>query len=507
MPITIYNKADARAKLLAGAKIIYDVVSSTAGPGGRPTLQYDGVLRSTKDGCYSAGWCGSNDRAELAGIVALRQVGQACAQEAGDGTTAAITLAYHLLKGGEQALSSTNPAQLVREMEAAVEEICRALDEMAIPVQGEMIRSVCYCSTNRDERTTNLIVDAFRAAGPNGLKTVAVSDTEEDSLETGSGMMLPNGWFTSFFINTNKGTCVLESPRVLITDRKLAQITPEWMALLERAFQGGKPLWIVADDFSGHFLQVLTLNKQKNGFPVLLTKAPGVGLQKKDWLHDLWAYCGGVPIWGELGQENPVENHRLGEVRRVIANRTTTTVEGIPSAAVDMRMAEIRQEMQVSGDPFTRDKCQERIARLSGKIVTLKVGGSTELARKERMDRIEDAINAVQKAIDGGVVPGGGVAMWQCCDPILKTTGQVIVMNAVIEPFRSIMANAGMSLNERVIQSWECFDVTSDKVVDAVEAGILDPVTVVKTSLRKAASVAAQILSAGALIIEEVTTK
>ena len=543
MPKRILYGEEARAKILEGVDALANAVKSTLGPRGRNVVlftKYDSPI-ITKDGVTVAKAIDLEDPSLDAGAQLVKQAASTTADTAGDGTTTAVVLAQKIYSEGMKAINAkANPVAIARGIEKAVDFICGKinpktglrsageLDKYSQPVVGDMIVQVGTVSANGDEKIGQLIAEAMRQAGKDGVITVEESKTIETSLESVEGMQLRTGFISPYFVtDADRQECVLNDCFLLICEQKLGSIGPI-KGIFERVQQTGKPIFVIAEDVEGEVIPVLVVNKLKGNLGSCAVKAPGVGAFRKELLGDIAALTGGRAIMQDLGAtpEN-VKLEDLGRAEKIIITRTTTTiVRGAgEKEAVAERVKAIRTQIGLlePGQDYERDRLQERLAKLVGGVSIIKVGADSDVAMQEKKARVEDAMFATRAAVEEGVVPGGGVALARlaCMDwphtefgefGTDEATGIDIVRFAMSEPLRCIAANCGdnpASVLENVLNhdGPDDFDFGYNALTGSygnlVERGILDPTKVVRTALQNAASVAGIMLTVETLVIDE----
>ena len=527
---------EARAKILEGVNALANAVKSTLGPRGRNVVIFTKWDRPlvTKDGVTVAKSIDLDDPSLDAGAQLVKQAAENTADSAGDGTTTAVVLAQKIYSEGMKAINSkANPVAIQRGIEKAVDFICgkvdpktglRAkgeLDKYSRPVIGEMIEQVGTVSANGDEKIGRLIADAMRQAGKDGVITVEESKTIETSLESVEGMQLKTGFISPYFVTDDeRQESVLEDCYILLTDLKLGSFAP-LNPLFDAVYKKGKPLLVMAEDVEGEVIPVMIVNLRAGRLKSCAVKALGVGPFRKELLNDIAALTGGRAILQDLGNTpDAIKLDDLGRADKVIVTRgNTTIVRGRGDKdRVSERVSSIRKQLEVldTGAQYERDRLQERLAKLVGGVSIIKVGAESQAAMGEKKARVEDAMFATRAAVEEGVVPGGGVTLLRIgvnnSFPNLmgdEATGAHIVLEAMGEPFRCIVSNAGQTIlnvaTEVVASSNFNFGYNAmlDRFEDLMDAGILDPTKVVRTALQNAASVAGIMLTVETLIIDE----
>lgn len=515
---------DARQKLLAGIEQLSNTVKVTLGPKGRNVVlskSYGGPL-ITNDGVTIAKEIELKDPYEDMGAQMIKEASSKTNDAAGDGTTTATLLAESIIKEGLRNLKDgANPVVLKRGMLQAAHAVSDALAEMAIQVgdSKDKIEQVATISA-QDPEVGKLIAEIMEMVGNDGVIKVEESQTMGLEKDVVTGMQFDNGYISPYFVtDPQRMEAVYDDAKILITDKKISSVQ-EVLPILEKvAGTGKKELVIVAEDVDGEALATLVLNKLRGVFNILAVKAPGFGDRRKEMLQDIAVLTGGTVVSSDLGMtlEN-VELSDLGEARKFVADKDNTTIiEGKGSQSdVEGRVAELKIALENSSSDYDSEKLKERIAKLSGGVGVIKVGAATEVELKEQKLRIEDALNATRAAVQGGIVPGGGVALIRAIakleelesklDGDLKT-GVLIVKNVLSAPLHQIAENAGKAGNEivdKVMSSKgnEGYDAASDDFVDMVKAGIIDPAMVVRSAIENAVSVAAIFLTMEAAVCD-----
>jgi len=507
-----------------GARILARAVTATLGPRGRNVViqRSFGAPTVTKDGVSVAREIELADPFENMGAQMVREVASRTSDVAGDGTTTATVLAQSMLAEGLKALAAgMNPMDLKRGIDQAVEAAVEALKAIAIPCDTDKaIAQVGTISANGDAEIGRLIADAMARVGREGVITVEEGTGLVNELQVVEGMQFDRGYLSPYFITRpEQRTAELEEPRVLLCDRRLSNIR-ELLPLLESVAQAGKPLLVVAEDVDGEALATLVVNTLRGIIRTAAVKAPAFGDRRKAILQDLAVVTGGTVISEEAGltlEKATLED--LGTARKVVVTRDDTTVVGGggETAAIEARGAQLRREIEEAPSDYDREKLQERLAKLTGGVAVLKVGAATEVAMKEKKDRVDDAVHATRAAVEEGVVPGGGVALVRALQSLRRQgpaganhdqdLGIAIVLRAMEQPLRDIVANAG--LEPSVVLSQVSggegnygFDAQSHAFGDLSELGILDPTKVVRVALQNAASVAGLMVTTEAMVAE-----
>jgi chaperonin GroEL len=515
--------SDARERLLRGVDVLANAVKVTLGPKGRNVVieKSFGAPRITKDGVTVAKEIELEDKYENLGAQLLREVASKTNDLAGDGTTTATVLAQAIVREGAKAVAaSLNPLDLKRGIDLAVAEAIKDIEKRSRKVQSsEEVAQVGTISANGDVEIGKIIANAVKKVGNDGVITVEEAKSLDTELDVVEGLQFDRGYLSPYFVtNSDKLLVEFEDPYILIHEAKLNSLHP-LLPVLEAVAQSGKPLLVIAEDVEGEALATLVVNRLRGGLKIAAVKAPGFGDRRKAQLEDIAVLTGGQTISEELGIKlEKVTLSQLGRAKRVRIDKENTTVVGGAGKRkeIDARIAQIRAQVEETTSDYDREKLQERLAKLSGGVAVIRVGGATEVEVKERKDRVDDALNATRAAIAEGIVPGGGVALLRAKTAIGRLThanpdvqaGINIVLKALEAPIRQIAENAGVEGSIVVGKILENksptygFDAQAEKYVDLIEAGIVDPAKVVRTALQDAASIASLIVTTEALVAE-----
>ncbi|MDH2399855.1 chaperonin GroEL [Bradyrhizobium sp. SSUT18] len=515
--------ADARERLLRGVDVLANAVKVTLGPKGRNVVieKSFGAPRITKDGVTVAKEIELEDKYENIGAQLLREVASKTNDLAGDGTTTATVLAQAIVREGAKAVAaSLNPLDLKRGIDLAVAEAIKDIEKRARKVQSsEEVAQVGTISANGDVEIGKIIANAVKKVGNDGVITVEEAKSLDTELDVVEGLQFDRGYLSPYFVtNSEKLLVEFEDPYILIHEAKLSSLHP-LLPVLEAVAQSGKSLLVIAEDVEGEALATLVVNRLRGGLKIAAVKAPGFGDRRKAQLEDIAILTGGQTISEDLGikLEN-VTLSQLGRAKKVRIDKENTTVVGGAGKRkdIDARIAQIRAQVEDTTSDYDREKLQERLAKLSGGVAVIRVGGATEVEVKERKDRVDDALNATRAAIAEGIVPGGGVALLRAKTAIGRLThanpdvqaGINIVLKALEAPIRQIAENAGVEGSIVVGKILENrsptygFDAQTEQYVDLINAGIVDPAKVVRTALQDAASIASLIVTTEALVAE-----
>ncbi len=518
----LFFDEEARHAILKGVTTLTDAVKATLGPKGRNVIidRKFGAPNITKDGVTVAKEIELKDPFENMGAQLVREVASKTSDAAGDGTTTATVIAYALYREGmKNVTAGSNPMDLKRGIEKAVEVAVEELKGMSKPVQDKKeIAQVGTISANNDPSIGELISDAMDKVGKDGVITVEEAKSMATTLDIVEGMQFDRGYISPYFItDPERMECNLEDAYILIHDKKISSMR-DLIPLLEQIAKMGKPLLILAEDVEGEALATLVVNKLRGTLQICAVKAPGFGDRRKAMLEDIAILTGGTVISEDIGMK--LENVKitdLGRAKKITVDKENTTiVEGAgDTASIQGRIKQIKTQMEETTSDYDREKLQERLAKLAGGVAVINVGAATETEMKEKKARVEDALHATRAAVEEGIIPGGGVALLRCI-PKLESldlagdqqVGVSIVKKALEEPIKQIVANAGLEgaiIVEKVKESTDKnygFDAQSEKFTDMIEAGIIDPTKVTRTALQNAASVASLMLTTEVMVTE-----
>lgn len=547
----ILSGSEARRKLLEGMATLAEPVAATLGPQGRNVIIHIGwgqAPRSTRDGVTVARSIDLDDPIADAGAQMLKKIAMETAEATGDGTTTVTVLALSMVRAGVEAIEKgANPAALKREILAAAKEAAERLNKMAVPVHGEKIEQVATIAANNDEELGKIIAEAIRRAGSHGIVTVEDSQNLETSVVSAEGMRLSSGWASPYFVNNpQKQEFSADDCRVFIFERKLGNLTSGLQEALGKIAASREPLLILAESIEGDMLSTLVANRMGNsqrGIPPIPWCAVRVPQgTSRDALHDIAAVVGGEAITQDRGiAEDDAPLNFMGKAKSVKVTRYhTTIVAEARTSAIEERIESIRMQLAETQDPIERDRFQERLAKLSGGVAMIRVGAATEVELKEKKARIEDAIHATKAAIEEGIVPGGGMALFSLIESLLwidsempqgvgsfvlpgqkipikrgrdpmsagfwegGNAGQQIVNQALSEPLRRIVENAGESMAVVLgkVGQKKGWNALTGEYGDPIEMGVVDPLKVTRTALLNAASLAAMVLLTENLVID-----
>jgi len=517
----------ARHKLLAGVNILADAVKVTLGPKGRNVVleRSFGAPTVTKDGVSVAKEIELKDKFENMGAQMVKEVASKTSDVAGDGTTTATVLAQSIVREGMKFVASgMNPMDLKRGIDKAVIAVVEELKKLSKPcTTSKEIAQVGAISANADEAIGKIISDAMDKVGKEGVITVEDGKGLQNELEVVEGMQFDRGYLSPYFINNaEKQISVLEEPYILLHDKKISNIR-ELLPILEQVAKSGKPLLIVAEEVEGEALATLVVNNLRGILKTSAVKAPGFGDRRKAMLEDIAILTGGQVIAEEVGLTlEKAALKDLGRAKRVeVAKEETTLIDGAGDPkAIEARVKNIRTQIDEATSDYDKEKLQERVAKLAGGVAVIKVGAATEVEMKEKKARVEDALHATRAAVEEGIVAGGGVAYIRARVALDELKGENpdqdagirIVMRALEEPLRQIVANSGAEPSVVMNKIAEGkgnfgFNAQTEQFGDLVEMGVLDPTKVSRTALQNAASVAGLLLTTEAMVAELVEEK
>ena len=518
----IIQGAPSRQAILRGINQLADAVKITLGPKGRNVVidKKFGSPTITKDGVTVAKEIELKDALENMGAQMVREVASKTSDVAGDGTTTATVLAQAIFREGVKTVAAgANPMALKRGIERAVELVVEEIKKLAKPVKGDMIAQVGTVSANGDATIGNIISEAMKKVGKDGVITVEEAKTIETTLEVVEGMQFDRGYLSPYFVtNPDRMEAVLENAFILLHEKKISSMK-ELLPLLEQIAKTGKPFLIVAEEVEGEALATLVVNKLRGTLNCVAVKAPGFGDRRKAMLEDLAVLTGGKVISEDLGIKlESVQLADLGRAKKITVDKdNTTVVEGAGKPAdIQGRVKQLRTQVEDTTSDYDREKLQERLAKLVGGVAVIKVGAATETELKEKKARVEDAMHATRAAVEEGIVPGGGVTFIRALSVLEKKLkldedeqiGVNIVRRALEEPLRQIAQNAGVEgavvLARVRAENGENYgyNAESDTYGDLVKEGVIDPAKVTRIALQNAASIAGLMLTTEALIAD-----
>src|SRR5687768_6231029 len=511
----------ARSRVQTGVDTLANAVKVTLGPRGRNVVieKSWGAPTVTKDGVTVAKEIELENKFENMGAQMVKEVASKTSDNAGDGTTTATVLAQAIYHHGSKLVAAGhNPMELKRGIDTAVGHIVEALKKVSTPTKGkEDIAQVGTISANGDTEIGEMIAEAMKKVGKEGVITVEEAKTLNSELDVVEGMQFDRGYLSPYFVtDTERMEVVLNDAYVLTHERKISNMK-ELLPVLEQVAKQGKPLLIIAEDVDGEALATLVVNKLRGTLQICAVKAPGFGDRRKEMLKDIATLSGGQAVTEDLGLK--LENltlSDLGQAKRITVDKDNTTVVdgGGKKPDIEARVKQIRAQIEETTSDYDREKLQERLAKLVGGVAVIKVGAATEVEMKEKKARVEDALHATRAAVEEGVVPGGGVALLRCISAIDKLDvgeeqqfGVQIIKRAIEEPLRQIAQNAGVDgsiVVSKVREGKDAFGFNAATLEygDLVKAGVIDPTKVVRMALQNAASVASLLLTTEAMIAE-----
>ena len=513
---------DARTRMVRGVNVLANAVKATLGPKGRNVVleKSFGAPTITKDGVSVAKEIELADKFENMGAQMVKEVASKTNDNAGDGTTTATVLAQALIREGAKAVAAgMNPMDLKRGSDQAVKAAVVELKNISKPTTDDKaIAQVGTISANSDESIGNIIAEAMKKVGKEGVITVEEGSGLENELDVVEGMQFDRGYLSPYFINNQQSQSAdLDDPFILLHDKKISNVR-DLLPVLEGVAKAGKPLLIVAEEVEGEALATLVVNTIRGIVKVVAVKAPGFGDRRKAMLEDMAVLTGGTVISEEVGlalEKATIKD--LGRAKKVqVSKENTTIIDGAgDSAAIESRVGQIKTQIEDTSSDYDREKLQERVAKLAGGVAVIKVGASTEIEMKEKKARVEDALHATRAAVEEGVVPGGGVALVRALVAVGNLTGAnedqthgiQIALRAMEAPLREIVANAGEEPSVILNKVKEGtgnygYNAANGEFGDMVEFGILDPTKVTRSALQNAASIAGLMITTEAMVAD-----
>ena len=513
---------EVRQKMITGVNILSNAVKITLGPKGRNVIleRSFGAPTITKDGVSVAKEIELKDKFENMGAQMVKEVASKTSDIAGDGTTTATVLAQAIIREGMKSVAAgMNPMDLKRGIDKAVEAGVAELKKLSKPcTTSKEIAQVGSISANSDHSIGQIIADAMDKVGKEGVITVEDGSGLTNELDVVEGMQFDRGYLSPYFINNaDRQIALLENPFILLHDKKISSIR-DLLPALEQVAKSSRPLLIIAEDIEGEALATLVVNNIRGILKTVAVKAPGFGDRRKAMLEDIAILTGGTVISDEVGLKlETIKIEDLGQAKRIeVGKENTIIIDGAADAKnIKSRIAQIKTQIEEATSDYDKEKLQERVAKLAGGVAVIKVGATTEIEMKEKKARVEDALHATRAAVEEGIVAGGGVAYIRVRDAIAKTKGDNsdqeagvrIVLRAVEEPLRQIVANAGVEpsvvLNNVVAGKGNYgFNAANETYGDMVEMGVLDPTKVTRTALQHAASIAGLMLTTDCMIAD-----
>jgi len=515
---------EARDLLKKGVDALADAVKITLGPKGRNVVidKKFGAPQVTKDGVTVAKEIDLADEFENLGAQMVKEVASKTNDDAGDGTTTATLLAQSIVEVGlKNVMAGANPMDLKRGIDKAVVKVIEFLKDTTEEIGDDItkIEAVASVSANNDAEIGKLIADAMEKVKKEGVITIEEAKVSETYVEVVEGMQFDRGYISPYFVtDTDKMEAVLETPYILLYDKKIS-VMKDLLPVLESAVQSGKPLMIVAEDVDGEALATLVVNKLRGSLKVSAVKAPGFGDRRKEMLEDIAILTGGTVISEEKGLKlEGATLEMLGQCEKISIDKDNTTiVNGSGDKAnIDARVNQIKTQIENTTSDYDKEKLQERLAKLAGGVAVLYVGAASEVEMKEKKDRMSDALNATRAAVEEGIVAGGGVGYVRAIDVLEKfkgdnddeTTGVAIIRRALEEPLRQIAENAGVdgAVAAQKVKEGKGdfgFNARTEKYEDLKKVGVIDPTKVTRIALENAASIAGMLLTTECVLADE----
>nr|ARO91354.1 60 kDa chaperone protein [Rhodochaete parvula]ASK39570.1 chaperonin GroEL [Rhodochaete parvula] len=519
----ILYEDEARQALETGIEILTKAVAVTIGPKGRNVVisKTKAIPQIINDGVSIAKEIELKDPKQNAGVSLIKQAASKTNEIAGDGTTTATILAYSMIKEGVKSLSAgNNPISIKKGIQKATLFVISRITEIARPIQNlEAIINIASISAGNDKHTGSIIASAIKKVGRDGIISIEEGRLTTTELEITEGMKLNRGFMSPYFVNdVKKMEIVMENPLVLITDKKITLVQQELIPILEKTAKTGKPILIIADDIEKEALATIIVNKLKGKINIAAIRAPEFGNKRKTLLQDIAILTNGEVITEDLGLNlNNTDLSLLGVARKIIINKDSTTIIADDNKVkINARCEQIRRQIEISDNLYNKENLQERLAKLIGGVAVIKVGAATEIEMKERKLRLEDALNATKAAIEEGIVAGGGSTLVHISQDLQlwskenlnaeELIGATIVEQALIQPFTTIVNNAGqngIAIVQKVKNKHEYigYNASKYKFINMYEEGIIDPAKVTRSAIQNAASVANMFLTTECLVI------
>lgn len=517
----VFHGEVSRKKLLEGVNELAESVKTTLGPRGRNVIIQTGATpHITKDGVTVAKSIEFSDNSKNIGAQVIKEAAQQTADNAGDGTTTSTVLAQYIFNEGMKYVEQgANPIELRRGMDAAVKEIVKNLiEDVSIKVEtNEQIKQVATISANGDDTIGSMIADAMEQVGRDGVITVEEGSSNNDELEIVEGLEFDKGYLSHYFINNQeKLNVVLEEPKILLFNGKLSDMD-SIVPALETISSKNEAIVVIASEIEGQALATMVVNSARGTIKALAVAAPGFGQERTEILKDISSLTGAT-VFGTV--DNDIEDFTyedLGSADKVVSTKHKTAIVGGhgETEELQLRISQIKNEIEESDSDFNKEKLQKRLSKLSGGVAVIKVGANSEIEMREKRDRIDDALLATKAAVEEGIVPGGGSALIHASVEIpISTTsptqnlGTEIVLSACYAPLKAILKNAGLDANSIITQYDDAkpnfgFNVVTEEFCDLIQNGVLDPTKVTRTALEKAVSVAGTLLTTEAMIVDE----
>tara|TARA_R110001592_G_scaffold87117_2_gene257206 strand:- start:6777 stop:8396 length:1620 start_codon:yes stop_codon:yes gene_type:complete len=530
----IFHGKESREKLLKGVNELANAVSVTLGPRGRNVIidGSDGTPHITKDGVTVAKSVEFTDRTVNLGATIIKEASQQTADNAGDGTTTSTVLAQHIFNEGMKRVESgCNPIELNRGMQEAVSYVVSALRKISVDINdNDSIKNIATISANGDTEIGNIIADAIKEVGNDGIVTVEEGNSSETTLEIVEGLEFDRGYLSHFFMNDKtKLVCSLESPKIMLYDGRISTMD-DIVGVLEKSSMNNQPIVIMAHEITGEALATMVVNSARGTLNCLAVKAPGFGAERTEMLKDIATLTGATLITSEIGVtlEDVAEEH-LGSCDKVVSGKTKTSIIGGhgDTESISERIEMMKVEKQNSESDYEKEKIQTRLSKLAGGVAVIQIGAESEIELKEKKDRVDDAILSTKAALEEGVVPGGGSALIHSKNnTVLKyhkmisekrsdewVIGMELVYDACEAPLRTILKNAGVSDIDGIIKQVsiksisDCrqgYNVVRGNLVDLVTGGVIDPTKVTRIAIEKAVSVAGTLLTTECMVVNEI---
>ena len=514
----------AREELKKGVDALADAVKVTLGPKGRNVIieKKFGAPHITKDGVTVAKEIELENAFENMGAQLVKEVASKTGDQAGDGTTTATVLAQAIVTEGlKNVAAGANPMDLKRGIDKAVSKVVEGIKGMSEEVDDDMakIENVARISANNDEEIGRLIAEAMKKVKKEGVITVEEAKGTETTVDVVEGMQFDRGYISPYFVtNSEKMECEMDSPYILLYDKKISNLQ-EMLPILEAVAQTGRPLLIIAEDVDNEALATLVVNRLRGSLKICAVKAPGFGDRRKEMLEDIAVLTGGNVISEVKGMQlKQATVNDLGTAEKITVNKDNTTIVNGAGAKenIDARVGQIKAQIETTTSDYDKEKLQERLAKLAGGVAVLYIGAPSEVEMKEKKDRVDDALSATRAAIAEGIVPGGGVAYIRCLSTLddLKgdnndeTTGIAIIRRAIEEPLRQIVANAGLEgavIVQKVKEGTGDFgyNARTDSYENFLSTGVIDPAKVTRVALENAASIAGMFLTTECVIADK----
>lgn len=514
----------AREELKRGVDALADAVKVTLGPKGRNVIieKKFGAPHITKDGVTVAKEIELDNAFENMGAQLVKEVASKTGDQAGDGTTTATVLAQAIVTEGlKNVAAGANPMDLKRGIDKAVSKVVEGIRAMSQEVDDDMakIENVARVSANNDEEIGRLIAEAMKKVKKEGVITVEEAKGTDTTVEVVEGMQFDRGYISPYFVtNSEKMECEMDSPYILLYDKKISNLQ-ELLPILEAVAQSGRPLLIIAEDVDNEALATLVVNRLRGSLKICAVKAPGFGDRRKEMLEDIAILTGGNVISEVKGMQlKQATVNDLGTAEKVTVNKDNTTiVNGAGSKdSIAARVGQIKAQIETTTSEYDKEKLQERLAKLAGGVAVLYIGAPSEVEMKEKKDRVDDALSATRAAIAEGIVPGGGIAYIRCLDSLAElkgdnndeTTGIAIIRRAIEEPLRQIVANAGLEgavIVQKVKEGTGDFgyNARTDSYENFLSTGVIDPAKVTRVALENAASIAGMFLTTECVIADK----